>query len=313
MSITIEPPPIPEKTQQPIGIYNDIPDADYRAWDGLSNSALTQLIEWSPYHLDYWRRNPPPKTDALVIGSALHCRVLRPKDFDAEFVIAEQCGAQLAKGGQCRNSGIIRSGGGWVCGVHGRGLSPDDASGIEVITEDQASSIEAMSEAIMRHPAANQIVTDSEGWNEVSIRWDRETHGKPLACKARLDGIRPSWNAVIDIKTTDCARKIDFTKSIGEFGYHRQGAYYIEGLKAAGFAGPMDHFVLIAVEKKPPYGVATYRVMGDALEAGREELANPIGVYANCLRSGKWFGYPSEFEDISLPRWKFSEIAGNTR
>lgn len=289
------------------GVYNDIPDPDYRKWEGVSNSSLTDLLEWSPFHVDYWRRNPKPKTEALIVGAAFHCLVLRPDEFDKEFVRAEQCGAVKQDGQRCSNSGIVRSRGAWLCGVHSKKCTPDDMTGIEIISADQLKMIEAMRDAVMNHPAARQILT-SEGQNEVSCRWDIDVDGKPLKAKGRLDGIRPSWNAVIDLKTTDCARRQDFEKKIGEYGYHRQGAYYIDGLNRAGYGTPINHFVLIAVEKQPPYGVAAFTLKGEALEAGREELRKPISLYANCQRNNYWPGYDSEFEDITIPAWKYREI-----
>lgn len=308
---TVEAPET-EKIEQPVGVYNDIPDADYRRWKALSNSELTQMIEWSPYHLKYWRTNPPPKTDALTFGSALHCRVLRPQDFDSEFCVSGQCVARKVDGDRCSNPGTMLSGGSWYCGVHSKKLLPDDMSKLEVITAIQMTAIEAMAEAIARHKAASNLLS-SDGANEVSMRWDRIVHDKPLACKLRLDGIRPTWETILDIKTTDCARRADFVKSIGEYGYHRQAAYYIDGAQAAGYEHPIKHFVFIVVEKKPPYGVATYRLMNEAIDAGREELENPIGVYASCERSGNWWGYPSDFDDISIPAWKMREITNSNK
>lgn len=290
------------------GVYEDVPDAEYRAWKATSNSVLSQLREWSPMHVRYWRENPPEPTEALTFGAALHCRVLTPDIFEETVLVAEQCCASLKTGAQCKNAGKYLNHGMWFCGVHEKpGPHLDDLRGKLLINEQQREAINHMADAINRHPAAREILS-APGPNEVSCRWDLDVDGKPHKCKGRMDGLRPTWETVIDIKTTDCARSVDFTKSIGNFGYYRQGAFYVDGLAAARYPHAIAHFVLIVVEKTAPYGVATFRLQGDALEAGREELRGLVKLYANCERNNYWPSYPSEFEDITVPAWTMREL-----
>ena len=65
------------------GIYYDISNEDYHAGDGVSKSQL-DLVALSPALLQ-WQKMAPvdeEKTKALDMGTALHCLLLEPDDFE---------------------------------------------------------------------------------------------------------------------------------------------------------------------------------------------------------------------------------------
>lgn len=70
------------------GIYFNLPEDDYHAADALSNSSMKLLHVSS---LEYWDQHINPdkperrETGALDYGTALHCRILEPERFEAEF------------------------------------------------------------------------------------------------------------------------------------------------------------------------------------------------------------------------------------
>ena len=68
---------------------------------------------------------------------------------------------------------------------------------------------------------------------------------------------------ILDFKTTLDARPSEFERSIFKYGYHRQGAMYLEAAAAHGI--PAKHYVIIASEKVPPYGTCIYRLTEGAI------------------------------------------------
>ena len=68
------------------------------------------------------------------------------------------------------------------------------------------------------------------------------------------------------------------------------------------------HFTIIAVEKTRPYEVGIYRVIDSAVEAGEDEIKRLLELYARCLDSDDWPGYPDEIKDIALPTWAWNRI-----
>lgn len=298
----------PDIILPPHGIDYDFPAAEYHKLPLCSKHALDTLWEYSPMHLQWHRQNPPNPTPAMIFGSAVHTAVLEPEKFDAEFLVAGQCGATVAKtGNRCANQGTkFTEATGWVCGVHGKGLTSQvDES--QLISADDKERITNIVRAISFNRAATELLK-AEGRNEVTAFYKNPVTG--TECKLRCDGIRPGWGTMLDIKTTENASRREFERAIAKYRYYYQAAWYQDGFKV--FGETFDNFALIAVEKSAPYGVATYRLMDEAIQAGREEYLQDLKVYAECERTGVWHSYDSEFQDISLSKWKIRElIAGN--
>jgi hypothetical protein len=292
----------------PHGIDYDFPAAEYHKLPLCSKHALDTLAEYSPMHLQWHRQNPPKPTAAMIFGSAVHTAVLEPEKFDAEFLVAGQCGSTVKKSGErCANPGIkFTEQTGWVCGTHGKGLSSQVDESRLISAEDKEKIVNIV-RAIGFNRAASELL-NAEGKNEASAFF---THPKTRTeCKLRADGIRPGWECVLDIKTCENASRREFEKAIANYRYFLQAAFYQDGLKEVGIE--INSFVFIACEKSAPYGVATYRLMDEAIQAGREEYMRDLAIYAECERTGRWHSYDSEFQDISLSKWKIRElIAGN--
>ncbi|HBS1258763.1 TPA: exodeoxyribonuclease VIII, partial [Klebsiella pneumoniae] len=71
------------------GIYFDISNEDYHAGDGVSKSQL-DMVALSPALLQ-WQKSAPVDTEklkALDMGTALHCLLLEPEEFDKRFIVA---------------------------------------------------------------------------------------------------------------------------------------------------------------------------------------------------------------------------------
>ena len=65
----------------------------------------------------------------------------------------------------------------------------------------------------------------------------------------------------------------------------------------------VEQFVFIAVEKKPPYAVATYIVNDEDLITAHEENEWLAAKYGECLKADKWPGYSENIEVLTLPHW----------
>lgn len=302
MTTTAEPITV-QRVVPEIGIHDAIPSEVYhRQWDAVNKSSLDWIISHSPRHCRYHRDNPRPPTASMIIGSAFHTLILEPDRFDGLYQVAGQCCGTIKKtGARCANPGKVIRGDEWFCGVHDPG---GDESAVEILTADQMAMLHAMREAVMRERAARELIEDRDGANEQSYVWKDPETG--LLCKARHDMVRPSWDATGDLKTTDCASHDEFMRSIGKFGYHRQAAFYQDGARELG--KPFRHFAIIAVEKEPPYGVGLFRLMDDAIEGGRQQIRQAMRIYADCIERDDWYGYASEFQDISITRWEMNKI-----
>src|SRR5581483_278000 len=264
----------------------------------------TQLRR-SPAHLKAYLDQPPADALALKIGRAAHTAILEPDEFSAQFAVAGQCEAiKTSDGRRCTNSGILfREEKGWLCGVHGKGLSSDETR--TVLSADDYAACLGMRDAVHANPAARALLTRLDHV-ELSMVWaDAES---AVLCKARPDGLALGFadGVMVDIKSTRDARERPFERAIEEHGYHRQGAFYLTGAAVHQLA--VSQFVNIAVEKEPPYANVVYCLKPDAIALGRRQLARLLATYRECMEREVFPGYPARVVDIGVPAWALAEL-----
>lgn len=273
------------------GVYEHIPDARYHLqWDCASNSRLT-LLRRSPAHLKAQLDEPRVDTEALTLGRAAHRCVLEPDLFAKQYVCAPDVDRRTKIGKDTWADLELRFGPG------------------AVLKRDRFDACERMRDAIRAHPAARALLAGVQHV-ELSLVWD--DRGSQVRCKARLDGYAPEIHGgtIVDIKTTRDASLRAFEKAIFGYGYHRQGAMYLEGAFAHNL--PAVNFVIIAVESEAPYAVAVYRLTEGAIDAGAEQLAPLLKTYAMCTTLGEWPAYSHEVQPIALPPWAWNQIDEET-
>lgn len=174
-----------------------------------------------------------------------------------------------------------------------------------VLSPEQWDQLHEMAAAVHAHPAAGSLLTSCPGEAEKSVYWIDATTG--VLCRCRPDWWRDD-NVIVDLKTTEDASPEGFAKSMANYRYDVQAAYYLDGIQQATGKRPKA-FVFIAVEKKPPYGVGVYVLDSDSLELGRAQYQHDLRVYAECERSGIWPGYGDKIQTISLPAWHANKNA----
>jgi len=274
------------------GVYPGVAADVYHAWPTASNSRLTQLKR-SPAHLQAYLANPV-ETAAMIVGRATHSAILEPDDFTARF-------------GRCPD-GLDRR------------KKPDAALYDGLLARYGASNLLkapaydaclAMRDAVYAHASAKGIAA-SHREVELSLRFDElvadDFTSIAIRCKARPDCHTPelAGGTLWDIKTTTDASRNAFEKTIFSMGYHRQAAFYLAGARSLGL--PAEHFVFVAVEKEPPYAVATYRLTEGAIDAGMAELKALATKYVECERLDHWPAYSPRIEDIALPAWAWAQV-----
>lgn len=288
------------------GVYPSVPMVEYHDWDAASNGRLNYFMR-SPAHMKAYVENAQIETPAMMFGRAAHAAILEPDKFAAEYDAVSQCVAETKQGSRCKKNGkLFKAGDGPICSIHALELDGKEVDeSITLVPVDDYRNCLAMRDAIHRMTRANGLIT-GDGEIELSIRWDDPETGVP--CKARWDRHSPSiaGGAIVDLKTTRDASPRTFERAIFQYGYHRQGAFYLRSAKAHGL--PHQHYVIIAVEKEPPHGVCVYRLTEGAIDAGDCQLEPLLRRYAECLEADVWPCYPDEVQDIALPHWAWSQI-----
>ena len=281
----------------------DLPMADYQTGEGVSRSELVRVLR-SPAHYLWAKMRPEPPTPAQRFGTATHVRLFEPGRWD-ELVTVRPTGLDLRKKADK------------AAFVDALGLDPADApTKVEDIEAEfyrrhpervllaaaDAATIDEMGQAVRAHPGAAALL--AEGAAEQTFFWTDPDTGE--LCKVRPDWI--TGRVLVDLKTTTDARPESFAHESLRWQYHVQAAFYLDGVNAAAGEVAVDAFVIIALEKDPPYGIWLHNMEPDQLELGRREYRRALNIYHQCREHDEWPGYPDTIEPLNLPTWKQREI-----
>jgi hypothetical protein len=252
---------MPVTTPDP-GIHLGVPDSIYRSWNLVCQSDLSYLCNGRTLaHARQAILMPEDPTPAKLLGQAIHFAILQPAEFEKNY--APWAGDKRTKKGR------------------------------------EAWKIE-MRDAVWRNPIFASIL-GGERYIEVSAVWQDPETG--LLCKGRIDCLTTHgrWTVVADLKSTKDASPQRFARDVFQYGWHRQGAFYLDGLD---ILDPRDRlWLLLAIEKQPPYCGAVYELGYDDLEQGRQEYRKALAAWAEAEESAVWPGYPADIQSLSLPPW----------
>jgi hypothetical protein len=157
-----------------------------------------------------------------------------------------------------------------------------------------------MAEAVLAHESARPIL-EVAVHREVSVF--AEVDGVPS--RARFDALSGETRRGIiaaDVKTTDCATKTEFERSVAKWGYDLQAGHY-EDVYLASEGRPVAEFYFIAVEKNAPYEVGVFLLPELWAQIGKQKAAEARRIYRECVESGVWPGYDTAIQYLDPPTW----------
>lgn len=264
------------------GIVHDLDEATYHAHGALSSTEARMLLRTPAEYR--WKKDNPPLIEPSAkfdIGSAVHSKVLGT-GYEIVEVEADNWMSKAAK--EAREQAR--------------------AEGKVALLTKELGPIDAAAEAVLAHPGARQLFSQP-GDAEVSVfATDLETG---VDVRGRFDFLPTDFTlgapsrVAVDLKTTRDASPRGFTRSIADFGYDIQRAWYLDALHR--ITGEDAEFVFVAVEKEPPYLVAVHQLPTIWAEMGVTKARKARQVYAECMASGEWPGYGNEVFLLSPPTW----------
>lgn len=306
-----------------LGIIDHLDAEEYHSGPGVSKSNL-DLVHNAPALLE-WSRVAPKDENckaAVDTGTAFHTLLLEPDRFAAEYVVdwtppadaivtvddlkaaLDERGilfkAAAGKGALTKtlldadpdapvSDALERE---WRAGLNGR----------KVLTAAEWKKLTLMRDSAMAHPVARKLL-DAPGAVERSYYWHDEQTGE--LCRSRHDKSIPTLSMTLDVKTTaDIAR---FSRSIHDYRYHVQDAFYGDGHQAVtgellrGF----PFLVVSTTRDRSRYPVRLFVLDQQSRDVGRAEYRADLSRYSAAKKSGLWPG----LETISLPGWYFAQSA----
>ena len=262
-------PQRPEEIKPDENSLYQMPDEWYFNGPGISKSEL-DLINEAPLK---FKEHEYRDTPEMMLGRAIHCAILEPEAFNKKFAIAPSVDRRTKAGKEAYQEFM------------------EYAQFKEILTSDQALTVEELQQTFGSTDHYGAFVKNSI--TEVSCY--AKIYGNILS-RGRVDAINKD-GYVIDIKTTKDAKRPYFRRSLTNFRYHVQAAYYLDILtEATGIAH--DVFVLIVIERAKPYLHKTYVFSEEAIDRGREEYLSNLKTYEQCMKTDQWPGYDSAIEII---------------
>jgi exodeoxyribonuclease VIII len=254
-------------------------NAEYHALPSISKSGL-DLIHRAPALYKWRRENRQDPTPAMRLGTLTHTAVLEPERFAAEVMVAPKIDRRTSAGKAEWQAFQI------------------EAEGRELIAADEMEKLLAIRDSVHAHPAAFKALFGNPTI-EQSIFWTDPATG--VDCRCRPDCVTAA-GVIVDLKTCRDASPAGFAKSIAQYRYHVQAAFYSDGYAAA-FGEPPRGFVFIAVETEPPYLVGVYVSSAAMVDRGRIDYHADLETFRECLATDTWPGYSTSPLTLDLPKW----------
>ena len=269
-------------------IVESLPAQAYHSDDAVGSSLIRKLQTSTPMHAKAMMETPM-SSPAMSLGTALHAAMLEPENDLAQAVVQPDIDKRTKLGKEEHAA---------FSAAH---------LGRCIITQEQAENLDGMVIACLKDWRIKHALSACKR-REVSVFGSIGGH----PAKARLD----AWNGhgmVLDLKTTrDLA--CDFEKSIANFGYGLQAAWYREVLRSVfrteGRLMPDDFsFVFLVVETTYPHGTAVYRMSDEVMDCYSDRLVELQKQWWECVLKNEYSGWPqNDVVDIGLPPWAMKKL-----
>jgi hypothetical protein len=232
----------------------------------MTSSGLKELSR-SPAHW-YEMRKPPFKapTPALHFGSAFHAFML-----DTHEIIKVEEKISFPK--------LLE---------REKELGPKSQT--ILVSQEDYGHLEAMKAVLMENEIASGLVTQQSAIYELSGFFQDPDFD--LIGSIKPDIRIPDLGIIVDLKTAADASEWAFPRSIRRFKYDWQAWWYLRGANQIAHEY-YDMFVIIAIEKVPPYGLNIFRIVEDLYYADMH--CRPLlETFEICLEADEWPCYSAD-------------------
>jgi len=261
-----------------------MPEFQYRSSEAIAKSDLDWICPpRTPAHYRAKKLGlvETEQTPAMRLGSMVHRAILEPDTIKDAWVV-KPAGMNFA----------TKEGKEWKA-----------SQTLPIISEDEDVALRGMMDSVWSNPNAKRIISGSDVERSAFA-----TDSDGILRKARIDILPKTGNIVADLKTTASADPQEMEKSIAKYRYNVQAAYYLDILKLLGIE--RTQFLIIAVEKEPPFASAVYALDPDAIEWGRKQYRRDLALVRHCEAENHFPAWGNDIVHIGLPAWMTKQLEG---
>lgn len=279
------------------GLYFDLAAEDYFAAPGVSRSMLAELDP--PARLLAYLKRPEVREPWAVIGRAIHQRLLEP---NTPLPVITKPEKYTNEKGETKDwSGNAKVCKKWVAEKEAAGLFVLGPKEVEII-EGVVGSMVSNADSEMQDLIASHF---RKGHAEVSCFRTCQVGDTSLLLKARIDWLADGLNVIDDLKSVaDGSTALPAIEKLVE-QYAVQAVHYLTVFNSLAMDDQRDGFVLWFTEKCEPWLVRPVKIAADsnAMRYGQKEWEKRLAVYAECIRNGRFPGWPATIIDGKLPSY----------
>lgn len=170
--------------------------------------------------------------------------------------------------------------------------------GIQLVKQEDIDTAYAMSDALKSNPLVEAGALS--GMTEQSLIWRDEKTG--IWLRTRPDTLPLDGSAISDYKTTTDAAAHKVARAISQYKYYMQFALMGEGVRKV-MGHVVENYMVISQEKTPPYVSSCHELSDEYIACGMVLNRQAIDLFASCMESGKWPGYPDDDTVLNVPEW----------
>ena len=252
---------------------------------------MLKNLSRSPAYARMRISQPSVETDAMRLGSAVHCAVLETDDFDHRYDVAP------AKPVEDRKEGEGPYPRGWSnTKVYKERVEEMRKTGKVILKADEMELCRNIQASVHANQWWIDRVFGGDWMAEASVFAD----DGPLVRKVRPDLISIEEGTIIDLKTCADPRPGPFARACVNFGYHISAAYYLDTINMVSVSD-FDRYLFVAVAKDAPFEMRIYELDADSLEQGRHEYQDLLVQWMRCAQRDQWPTGPVLCESLRLP------------
>lgn len=260
----------------------------------LSRSTIKDLVTKTPRHA-YWNHpklnkefKPEESKSQFDIGTAAHSIFLQGDNIAVclDFDDWRKKEAQAARD-DARDSGLI-----------------------PLLTK-QYDGVMDMVEVAREELKKSELAIDlKDGESEVTYIWKEcETY-----CRIRPDWISNDRIIILDYKTTSqFAEPEQFSRTVVNYGYDIQDAFYKRGVRKV--EGTEPSFFFMVQEVEAPYLCSFIELDMQFQDMGDQKVKRGLHLWNRCMKEGVWPGYFGHVYTIEPPAyalagWEYKKAMG---
>jgi len=220
----------------------------------VTNSMLKQLNNGSTIELEHYLNTEHKESESLLVGSAFHCYILEPDEFDKRYVYAPKVDKRTKAGKELYAEFLETIGDRKPVPAH-----------YEFV-------FECMNDALMSNPNSRKLLEGAKQ-REVIHFWEDVETG--IKCKGKVDAEGDDY--VVDLKTTSKGANLKaFRNFSNDYNITQQAAFYLNGTQK-------KRFFFIMCELKAPFGIGIYQMSDEAIELGNKMVGGCLKFYSKII------------------------------